>query len=130
LTAIQWKTLIRVYANAQVALRETLTRPREAHDEPELRPIPPILREASLETVSIPPNSPAAGLLIRQLQLRTRTGASVVGIQREGVSLVNPGPDDDLQPGDQVLLIGTREHLTNAVNLLLGRGQQPLVPPI
>ncbi len=122
LVAIQWKTMIRVYANAQVALRETLSRPRTEQDaDLNAGPINPILREASLETITLPKGSPAAGLLIRELQLRTKTGASVVGIQRDGTSLVNPGPDDDLQPGDQVLLIGTRAHLDNASQLLMGK---------
>ncbi|HEV7301087.1 MAG TPA: cation:proton antiporter [Tepidisphaeraceae bacterium] len=119
--AVRWNAMVRLYANAQVALHETLTRPHaEIDHDTETRAIPPILREASLETITLPVASPAAGLLIRELQLRTRTGASVVGIQRDGHSLVNPGPDDDLQPGDQVLLIGTQAHLENAVGLLMG----------
>jgi CPA2 family monovalent cation:H+ antiporter-2 len=120
--AVRWNALVKVYANAQVALHETLTRPHVEHhaDDADARPIPPMLRDAALETVTLPPRSPVAGMLIRELQLRTRTGASVVGIQRGGTSLVNPGPDDDLQPGDQVLLIGTRSHLDRATALLLG----------
>jgi CPA2 family monovalent cation:H+ antiporter-2 len=124
---VRWNAMIRLYASAQVALRETLTRPHIALDQDEPRSIPPILREASLETITLPPQSPAAGMLIRELQLRTRTGASVVGIQRDGVSLVNPGPDDDLQPGDQVLLLGTPYHLENASALLLNI--EPKLPP-
>jgi K+/H+ antiporter YhaU regulatory subunit KhtT len=52
------------------------------------------------------------------LQLRARTGASVVGIERGGESLVNPDPDEELLPGDDVLLIGTKEHLEAARRLL------------
>jgi CPA2 family monovalent cation:H+ antiporter-2 len=124
---VRWNAMIRLYASAQVALRETLTRPHVTIDHEEPRPIPPILREASLETITLPPESPAAGMLIRELQLRTRTGASVVGIQRDGISLVNPGPDDDLHPGDQVLLLGTRAHLDNASALLMNK--EPKLPP-
>ena len=58
--------------------------------------------------VRVPVESAAARKLIRELQLRSHTGASIIGIERSGASLVNPGPDEELQPGDQVLLLGTR----------------------
>jgi CPA2 family monovalent cation:H+ antiporter-2 len=124
-TAVRWNALVKMYANAQVALHETLTRPKLDAEDEDARPIPPILRHATLDTITLPAGSPAAGLLIRELGLRSRTGASVVGIQRGGHSIVNPGPDDDLQPGDEVLLIGTREHLDSASSLLLGDGKTP-----
>lgn len=124
-TALRWNALVKVYANAQVALHETLTRPKVEHghapDDDTARPIPPILRQASLNTITLPASSPAAGLLIRELGLRSKTGASVVGIQRGSNSIVNPGPDDDLQAGDEVLLIGTQAHLDSAAALLLGQ---------
>ena len=54
------------------------------------------------------------GKLIRELELRTRTGASIVGFARNGTNLINPGPDEELQAGDQVLLLGTRAQLDAA----------------
>ena len=77
-----------------------------------------MLREADLESVTIAPASPAARKLIRELELRTRTGASIVGIERAGISLINPGPDEELQPGDQVLLLGSRAQLDAAKTAL------------
>jgi CPA2 family monovalent cation:H+ antiporter-2 len=114
----------RVYARAQGALSDTLSRPHEppphahAHAPAPSQPLHNVLRAAELDTVTVAPTSPAAGRLIRELQLRTRTGASVVGIQRDGTSLVNPGPDDEILAGDAVLLIGTKEHLDAARRLL------------
>jgi CPA2 family monovalent cation:H+ antiporter-2 len=58
--------------------------------------------------------------LIRQVQLRTRTGASIVGIERNGASVINPGPDDELLAGDRVLLIGTQPQLAAARTALAG----------
>jgi CPA2 family monovalent cation:H+ antiporter-2 len=52
------------------------------------------------------------------LQLRTFTGASIVGIQRDRTSLVNPGPDEEIQRGDLVLLIGSPAQLEAARKLL------------
>ena len=73
-----------------------------------------MLRDALLETVPLPPQSSAAGKLIRELQLRSRTGASIVGIERAGENIINPGPDEELRAEDCVLLIGTRGQLDAA----------------
>jgi CPA2 family monovalent cation:H+ antiporter-2 len=108
--------MVKVYAKAQIALRQTLSEAPAAEHAAELSPI---LRDAMLETVLITDRSPAKGRLIRELALRTRTGASVVAIERDGVSIVNPGPDEELQPGDRVLLLGTRQHLDAARQLLV-----------
>jgi CPA2 family monovalent cation:H+ antiporter-2 len=79
--------------------------------------LPAILREAQLRTVRVPENG-AAGKLIGELALRTRTGASIVGIQRDETSLINPGPDEELRAGDDVLLLGSEGHLDSAQKLL------------
>jgi CPA2 family monovalent cation:H+ antiporter-2 len=68
--------------------------------------------------VTIPADSAANGRLIRELQLRTETGASIVGIERAGATMVNPGPDEELLGGDKVLLLGQRGQLETARSLL------------
>jgi CPA2 family monovalent cation:H+ antiporter-2 len=108
-----WRSFIKVYSKAQFALQETLAQ-EPPRPDPVTAPLPSVLREADLETVSLAANSPAIGQRIRELQLRTLTGASIVGIERAGASLVNPGPDEELQPGDQVLLLGSRAQLDAA----------------
>jgi CPA2 family monovalent cation:H+ antiporter-2 len=113
----RWRMFETVYAKAQLSLRETLTRPPELPPPPP-RVLPTVLNGADLETVEIGDNSPANGKLIRELELRTRTGASAVGIERNGTSIVNPGPDEEIQAGDKVLLLGSRPQLEAAVLLL------------
>jgi CPA2 family monovalent cation:H+ antiporter-2 len=56
--------------------------------------------------------------MIAELKLRTQTGASVVGIERRGNSIVNPGPGEELESGDQLLLIGSEDQLQAAKELL------------
>ncbi len=73
-----------------------------------------MLREADLETITLAANSPAAGKLLHELELRTRTGASIVGIERNGANIINPSADEELQSGDQVLLLGNRAQLDAA----------------
>jgi CPA2 family monovalent cation:H+ antiporter-2 len=119
ITLLLWRSFIRVYAKAQVALQETFKQtptPRPV----ESTPLPPLLREADLQAVTLATGSPAAGKLIRELELRTRTGASIVGIERNGEKIINPGPDEELQTGDQVLLLGTRSQIEAAKAALGG----------
>jgi CPA2 family monovalent cation:H+ antiporter-2 len=117
---VSWGSLVRVYAQAQIALRATLTTDHPPHVAAAAAPatdaetLPSMLKDALLETIPLPSESAAAGKLIRELQLRTRTGASIVGIERNGVSLINPGADDELLPGDRVLLLGTGPQLAAA----------------
>jgi CPA2 family monovalent cation:H+ antiporter-2 len=117
ITWLLWHSFIKVYSKAQMALTETLAQP-PAPRPTQAAALPSLLRQANLETVKIAANSPAAGKLIRELQLRTQTGASIVGIERNGESIINPGPDEELQAGDQVLLLGNRAQLDAAQKCL------------
>ena len=42
---------------------------------------------------------------------RTLTGASIVGIERAGTNLINPGPDEEILAGDRLVLLGSPEQL-------------------
>jgi len=120
ITFLFWRHFVRIYAKAQISLRETLSQSRETEEH--AKPIPTVLRTASLDTVIVPPGSTAAGRLIRELEVRSQTGASVVAIDRAGFNLINPGPDDELLAGDQVILLGSAEQLSKARQLLLRQG--------
>ena len=114
------RSFIRVYSRAQVALEETFSQapvPNDAASDA----LPSLLREADLETVTIPPGSAAEGRLIRELQLRAQTGASIVGIERGTGSVINPGPDEELLAGDRVLLLGTPAQIEMAKTALAGK---------
>ena len=43
---------------------------------------------------------------IGELDLRANTGVSIVGIERDGERIVNPGPEETLLEGDRLLLLG------------------------
>ena len=122
-TGLMWRGFIRIYSKAQVSLRETL----QKSDEPASSSLAGLLKTAELDSVTISADSPAAGRLIRELRLRTETGATIVGIERAGVTSVNPGPDDELVTGDQVLLLGQRGQLDRARSVLT-RGELESTP--
>ncbi len=112
------RSFIRVYSKAQAALEETLSQPPPPKETSHAPTLPPLLSEANLETVTLTGDSPASGRLIRDLQLRTLTGASIVAIEREGRSIINPGPDEELRAGDTLLLLGARLQLQSVRGVL------------
>jgi CPA2 family monovalent cation:H+ antiporter-2 len=111
------RILVRIYSRAEIALHETLIElPRLRAAEP--KPLPELLREAELETMEVPPASAMIGRKLREIPLRQQTGASIVAIERAGLRLINPGPDEVLCSGDRVLLLGHADQLPAACDLL------------
>ncbi|PKL40558.1 MAG: portal protein [Spirochaetae bacterium HGW-Spirochaetae-1] len=51
-------------------------------------------------------NSPVPGKTIRDLAVRSRTGASIVGVIRESEFVANPGADFEFRTGDYIAVIG------------------------
>jgi CPA2 family monovalent cation:H+ antiporter-2 len=71
-------------------------------------------RNIEIVWADIAETSSFAGKTIGASQLRTRTGASIVGIARDGQILINPGPEALLRTGDRLALIGRPEHVKAA----------------
>ncbi len=64
--------------------------------------------------------SPLAGLSIGEADVRRRTGAVIVAIDRGGQVRPTPGPKEVLSPGDAVAILGTASQ-REAFALLVGR---------
>ena len=112
---LQWRFLVRVYARAQIALKETFEANELRQAEVEAADLPAGLLEAAhLDSLRLAKNSPAAGQRIGELELRTNTGVSIVGIERESERIVNPGPEETLHEGDLLLLLGENTQLPKA----------------
>jgi monovalent cation:H+ antiporter-2, CPA2 family len=110
------RSLVELYGRGRGLLQETLAQPPHAVEQPLM---PALLQEAALQTIVIAPSSPAAGKLIRELELRQSTGASAIVIERQGKRIASPGPDDELLAGDRVLLLGSPAQIEAARRLLL-----------
>jgi monovalent cation:H+ antiporter-2, CPA2 family len=120
------RSFTRLYSKAQAALFETFA------EQPQKQPesstvIPAMMREAKLKVVVLTDKAPGAGKLIVELRLRSETGASIVGIERDGENIINPGPDEELKAGDRILLLGTRAQLESAAALLTGTSVEPVI---
>jgi len=60
-------------------------------------------RLPGVNRVPVPPGSAAAGQTLRELDLRRRTGATVLAVERSGELQVNPSPEFQLEAGDGLL---------------------------
>ncbi|QKW36170.1 cation:proton antiporter regulatory subunit [Actinomadura sp. NAK00032] len=73
------------------------------------------------EQVPIPAGSPYDGRPLADTRARTRTGASIVAVVRDGQVHASPRPDFTFTAGDTVVVVGTGEG-TNAVAQILAHG--------
>ena len=108
------RSFTKLYSKAQFALQETLSQPPVPPVEPAPAALPAMMRDAQLATIRIAESAGVAGKLIGELRLRTVTGASIVGIQRDAGNIINPGPDEEVRGGDEILLLGSQAHLDSA----------------
>jgi CPA2 family monovalent cation:H+ antiporter-2 len=112
---LQWRFLVRVYARAQIALKETFEASELDQAEVEAADLPAGLLEAAhLDSVRLAKGSPVIDQRIGELELRANTGVSIVGIERDGERIVNPGPEETLHEGDRLLLLGEDTQLPKA----------------
>ncbi len=109
---------VRLYSRAQAAIQETLDRPHHRHEPEPVRPLPPLLDQADLRTVTLAEKGHAAGKSIAQLRMRTQCGASIIALRRGQTTKHNPEPNFVLASGDEVLLLGDSDQLRDGEELL------------
>lgn len=73
-----------------------------------------------VEQLPIPDDSPYAGRVLGDTQIRSRTGASVVAVLRQSAVVPSPAPDFGLRGGDLVVVVGMREAVDAVARLLDG----------
>ena len=72
------------------------------------------------EQLSVRAGSPFAGKTLGDTQARTRTGASIVAVLRDGEVIASPGPDFQFRAGDEVVVVGTGEGVEGVARILSG----------
>lgn len=79
-----------------------------------------VLEDLVLEWFMLPENSAGAGRTIRDLQVRTRTGASIVSIiEPNSMTRTNPEADTLLNEGATLILAGDRRSNAQLKHLLV-----------
>jgi monovalent cation:H+ antiporter-2, CPA2 family len=73
----------------------------------------------------LPFNQSAINQSIRDLRLRSETGASIVSLYRGDESIPNPSPDIQLLPGDVLLIMGDSKQIQAAVQYFQKKIREP-----
>ncbi|MCA9738589.1 MAG: NAD-binding protein, partial [Gemmatimonadetes bacterium] len=76
------------------------------------------LAAGTTDTVALPPESPALGQSLGALQLRSRAGATVVSVVRNGKAHANPSVEWVFAADDILFLLGSHEQIQAALALL------------
>jgi CPA2 family monovalent cation:H+ antiporter-2 len=71
-----------------------------------------------VESLYVTEASPAAGHSLAELELRPKTGASVIGVERDGKVQANPDAAFRIESGDVLLVLGDQQAINAAVALL------------
>jgi CPA2 family monovalent cation:H+ antiporter-2 len=72
------------------------------------------LEHVKMELISLPDNSPGCNATLSQLGVRQQFGVSVLAVYRGDSAIANPGPDQQLQSGDTLMVLGDDDAVTRA----------------
>jgi monovalent cation:H+ antiporter-2, CPA2 family len=80
-------------------------------------PVASAFEGIKVESLAVRPGSPGDGKTLLELEVRGKTGASVLAIRRGRNARPNPDPNERLQPGDVLLVMGNQAALDAALAL-------------
>ena len=107
---VGWNRFRHVGAESLATLRGVLT--KEVATDPTESAAD--LLDIHTEKIKVGGRSEVCGRSLREINLRAQTGVSVIGIERAGVTIVNPTAAETLHAEDVVLVLGDDEHLAQA----------------
>ncbi len=77
-----------------------------------------LLKGLDTETYLIKKESWVHSHSIQEIKLRTKTGATIIAVQRKEKIFYNPSPDFIFQTGDIVFLVGEKENIDRAIEYI------------
>jgi CPA2 family monovalent cation:H+ antiporter-2 len=115
------RSLVRLHSRFQVALAEAV--------EQTASPAARMVRSATARSqvdwgmdvveILLPDQAACASRTIKELQLRTRFGCSILEIDRQGFIISHPRPDMPLYSGDRLLVFGTESQIQQGRQFLI-----------
>lgn len=105
----------------QVALlREesySMLRKTETEEIHRLTHLDEVLQAGLVETYFVSEENPCTNTSLAEMNLRARTGATIISIVRKGATITNPEPTERLLPGDTVVLTGKHYAIDAAIQV-------------
>ncbi len=77
-----------------------------------------LLKDVEVETFQVGQKSVFEGNTIKEINLRAKTGATVIAVERAGIVHQVPPPSFQVKAGDILMLIGKRQHVVRATEYL------------
>ncbi|RRB04695.1 cation:proton antiporter domain-containing protein [Larkinella rosea] len=74
--------------------------------------------DAHLSYFEVSAESPGAGFTLSELALREKYGVNVISIARGSMTMLVPGRNERLFPGDKIAVIGTDQQLEHFISLI------------
>jgi CPA2 family monovalent cation:H+ antiporter-2 len=74
--------------------------------------------DAHLSYFEVSAESPGVGFTLSELALREKYGVNVISIARGSMTMLVPGRDERLFPGDKIAVIGTDQQLEHFITLI------------
>lgn len=74
-----------------------------------------------IDWLTLGPEAPSIGHTIAELQVRSRTRMTIAAILRDHVPIIAPDPDEALQAGDRLIVVGRQEDLPGFRRTIAGR---------
>lgn len=76
------------------------------------------LQDAVTETIKLTTDSPVIGKTLREVDLRNKSGATIIAIVRDGETKINPGAGYKLQERDSIVVLGSAKKIERAAAIL------------
>jgi len=80
-----------------------------------------ILEGGRLDYQAVPDNSPCLGRSLAEIDLRNRTGVTVIGVIRQERTIYSPAGSFRIEQGDTLMLLGSSEDMIRSGSLLYGQ---------
>lgn len=118
-----WRHIVRVNSRLEQLFIQSITSELQLSKEERREKMLKAIAEKhpwgiDLYDVEIQDNVIVCGKQIREINLRGRTGVTVVGVSRDNFTVFDPGPEVPLFPGDHVILVGDKEQIQEARSVL------------
>ena len=111
-----WRHMVKAGHRASKRLHEALT--AEERREGLKRTMTVTIPEGTISEVVIPATSPAIGGTVVTLNVRAKTGASVVSVVRGGKTTRNIGPEWEFRAGDRIVALGDHKQIAALKDLM------------
>ena len=114
--ALGWRLFVKAGRRASQRFQEALT--AEERQATLVRTMTISVPEGTVQRLKLSANSPAIGETVVSLNIRAKTGASIVAIRRGDQIIRNVGPDVEFQIGDLVIALGDQPQIAALKDLI------------